>query len=279
MERLDLTPFIECEALPALPERISRVLDEISRASAMDYNIVQIIQFDPAIASRVLQVANSTLYGYPSQIGSLQQAAGLLGPGVIKSIVLTTPILERFEGEGACYRPRIDYLRLWRNSAAIGAIAGALGNLLDGFETDVCFTAGLVRDLGKLALAILNPEAFFTCLEKSKEQGRPLVEVEQETLGITHNEIQLAMAANLGFPPSLKVRRLQARPDESGVPVLVALAAGLAKQWGFDDGAGLEFDGTEFLVELCAELGHSFQDISARESELKNYANQIAAKI
>lgn len=94
MEKLDLQPFIGCDSLPTLPDQISRVLDETSRASAMDYNIVQIIQFDPAIASRVLQVSNSALYGYPSQIGSLQQAAGLLGPGVIKSIILTTPIFE-----------------------------------------------------------------------------------------------------------------------------------------------------------------------------------------
>lgn len=279
MERLDLTPFLECETLPTLPDQISRVLDETGRASAMDYNIVQIIQFDPAIASRVLQVANSTLYGYPSQIGSLQQAAGLLGPGVIKSIILTTPIFERFEGEDAIHRAGIDYYRLWRNSAAVGAVAGALGGQFEGFESDVCFTSGLLHDLGKISLAVLKPEAFQECYEQSKKQGRSMLEVEQEILGITHVEIQLAMAANWGFPEALKSRRHQNKNGGSGVPELVELAKGLTEQWGFDDDLGLELEDTEYMSSLCSALGYSLQDVKARESELKNYANQVTAQI
>ncbi len=279
MEKLDLTPFLECESLPTLPDQISRVLDETSRASAMDYNIVQVIQFDPSIASRVLQVANSALYGYPSQIGSLQQAAGLLGPGVIKSIILTTPIFERFEGDEAIHRVGIDYHRLWRNSAAVGAVAGALGRQFDGFESDVCFTSGLLHDLGKISLAVLKPEAFSKCFQQSKMQGRPILDVEKEILGVTHIEIQLAMAANWGFPDVLKTRRKQNRNGDSGVPELVELAAGLAEQWGFDDDLDAEAVDTEYLTGLCSSLGHSFQDVKARESELKNYANRVAAQI
>ncbi len=279
MERFDLTPFLKCDVLPTLPDQLSRVLDEIGRVSAMDYNIVQVIQFDPAIAARVLQIANSTLYGYPSQIGSLQQAAGLLGPGVIKSIVLTTPIFEWFDGEEAIHRVDIDYRRLWRNSAAVGAVAGALGEQFDGFESDVCFTSGLLHNLGKIALAVLQPKIYLACHKQSKEQGRSMVEVEQDIMGITHSEIQLAMAAKWGFPGSLKSRRHQSKKEENGVSALVTLAKELTEQWGFDDDLDQESEDTERLVGLCSALGHSFQDVKARETELKNYANQVAAQI
>jgi HD-like signal output (HDOD) protein len=46
------------------------------------------------MALSVLKVANSPVYGYSGEISSLQQAAGLLGPGTIKNIILLTPILE-----------------------------------------------------------------------------------------------------------------------------------------------------------------------------------------
>ncbi|MCA9483199.1 MAG: HDOD domain-containing protein [Nitrospina sp.] len=275
MTCLDLKRFLDCPALPTLPEQIAKVLDETGRASAMDYNIVQIIQFDPSIASRVLQVANSRLYGYPAQIGSLQQAAGLLGPGVIKSIILTTPILERYSGEDSQWRVQIDYIRLLKTSAATGAIAGELANVFEGFETDVCFTAGLLHNLGRLALALLEPEPYIRCLRMAEETGKPLLEVEKERLGVTHEEIYSVLSSHWNYPDTL--RRNKSAAGKENVAALVDLSARLAAQWGFEtlSPAGTGQNGVR---ELCESLGLSWQAVDARQAELKNYAQQVSGQ-
>ncbi len=276
MRPLDLNPILECPALPTLPEQIARVLKETGRASAMDYNIVQIIQFDPAIASRVLQVANSNLYGYPSQIGSLQQAAGLLGPGVIKSIILTTPILERFSGEEAEWRAQIDYSRILKTSAATGAIAGELAGFFEGFEADVCFTSGLLFNLGKLTLALLRPEEFVRCYREARDTKKDILEVEKELLGISHEDIRSALANHWNFPDSLKGRWGLHRKKEK-VSALVSLASRLATQWGFNGVPDMECEPDE-TRELCDFLGRPWQEVNAREAELRNYAQHVSGQ-
>ncbi|MEC8957094.1 MAG: HDOD domain-containing protein, partial [Nitrospinota bacterium] len=87
--------FRSVKNLPSPPEQINNVLVAISSSSSIDYNIVEIIQYDPSMVLNVLKVANSSLYGYSAKISSLQQAADLLGTGTIKDIILRTPILER----------------------------------------------------------------------------------------------------------------------------------------------------------------------------------------
>ena len=88
--------FRTIKSLPSLPEQINSVLVATGSTSSMDYNIVEIIQYDPSMALSVLKVANSHVYGCSDEISSLQQAASLLGPGAIKNIILRTPILERY---------------------------------------------------------------------------------------------------------------------------------------------------------------------------------------
>ena len=87
--------FRSVKSLPSPPEQINNILDAIGSPSSIDYNIVEIIKYDPSMALSVLKVANSPLYGYSTKISSLQQAADLLGTGAIKDIILRTPILER----------------------------------------------------------------------------------------------------------------------------------------------------------------------------------------
>ncbi len=270
----------ECDRLPSLPPQIARVLEQAALASAMDYNVVRIIQYDPAIAARVLKLANAPLYGYSGQISSLQQAAGLLGPGVIKSIILTTPILEVWEGPGAPYKQKIDYGRLWRHASATGAIAGGLGSLWNGFETDVCFTCGLLHDLGKLALAVMEPRGFFEAFDGACHGGADPLTRERERLGFTHWDLGRELARAWSYPDSLvaALGGTAEAPDPSEEPIhhLVVLAGYLADEWGFDDGTG--WSEPRDLDACLQAIGRSWQDLRQGEPELKKYAALVSSE-
>lgn len=234
--------FLRIEGLPSLPGQILSLLDELSKTSAMDYTILQKIQYDPAIALRVLQVANTPLYGYAGKVASLQQAGGLLGPGAIRNIVLTTPILERYQEDNS---PSFDYSKLWLHMTVTAVLAGSLGACLGKIETDVCFTAGLIHGIGKISLAAYHPKSLQEWVRLAECEQMSLLEVEKRDLGFTHADLGVKMAKAFCLPEELvNVQKFfsAAQEDEIMDPLAgtVCVARNLANSWGFTDGIGSE---------------------------------------
>ncbi|MFQ5449543.1 MAG: HDOD domain-containing protein [Nitrospinaceae bacterium] len=272
--------FRQLEGLPSPPGQILMVLEAIGRNSALDYNIVQMIQYDPGIALRVLKAANTPLYGFPARIASLQQAAGLLGPGAIRNIVMTTPVLERFQNNGAADLV-IDFSRLWQHSTVTGALAGCLGNHVEGMETDVCFTAGLIHAAGKIALAVYHPRTLAKMIQQAARKKVPLTQVEQETLGYSHADVAAEMTRAWGFPQSLVHALGCCFPTPRQVPGdrlagVIGLARFLADQWGFGDGMeAAPPDSAEGFFPLLNITG---KDLEAWTPELREYASHAASE-
>jgi HD-like signal output (HDOD) protein len=239
MEFSKVDDFITAEGLPSLPGQILNILDGLGRTSALDYTILQKIQYDPAIALSVLKAANSPLYGYASRISSLQQAAGLLGPGAIRNIVLTTPILERYQDNGGFDAP-FDYSKLWLHMTVTAALASGLGRCMGHAETDVCFTAGLIHGVGKIALSGYIPRSLLEWIHLAESDQAPLIEIEQRKLGFTHVDIGVKLAESYGLPEPLVsvLKNCYASENDAitdPLSAVVCLAKSLAHSWGYAD--------------------------------------------
>lgn len=274
MTSLTLDRFRSLKNLPSLPEQIDNVLMTTGTSSSMDYSIVEMIQYDPAMALAVLKVANTPMYGYPGQISSLQQAAGLLGPGAIKNIILRTPIIERFS-DYASEVPSIDYLQLWVHSGVTAAVSGRLGRLIGGMESDVSFTAGLIHDAGVIALTVYFPTAFAKVQDFIDENGVDLIEAEKQTLGFSHLEIAGEMMEAWGFPQQLfQVFSQNTTPEKNKahweIAGVVGLAKSLVSEWGFP--SGLKGSAVPEREHLMALLGISAKELQKWEPELRKYA-------
>jgi len=272
MTSLTLDRFRSLKNLPSLPEQIDNVLMTTGTTSSMDYSIVEMIQYDPAMALAVLKVANTPIYGYPGKISSLQQAAGLLGPGAIKNIILRTPIIERFSDTAVL---PIDYLQLWVHSGITAAVSGGLGRFIGGMESDVSFTSGLIHDAGLIALTVYFPTAFAKVQDFMDENKTDLIDAEKQTLGFSHLEVAGEMMEAWGFPPQLSQIVLQYTAPEKNkmhweIAGVVALAKSLASEWGFPSClkgfTELERD------HLLALLGISTKELQKWEPELRKYA-------
>jgi len=231
--------FVTAEGLPSLPGQILNIMDELGRTSALDYTLLQKIQYDPAIALSVLRAANSPLYGYASKISSLQQAAGLLGPGAIRNIVLTTPILERYQDNGECQSP-LEHSRLWLHMMVAAALASGLGRCLGQSETDVYFTAGLIHGVGKIALSAYRPHVLLEAVSSAKREQLPLIEIEKRTLGFTHADVGVKIAETYGLSDQLIGVLKNCYAPEHGeisdpLSGVVCLARNLANSWDHVD--------------------------------------------
>jgi HD-like signal output (HDOD) protein len=272
MTSLTIDPFRSLNYLPSLPEQIENVLIATGASSSMDYSIVEMIQYDPPMAMAVLKVANSPIYGYPGQISSLQQAAGLLGPGAIKNIILRIPILERFTVKPSL---SLDYLQLWIHSGITAAISGGLGRLMGGTESDVSFTCGLIHETGAIALSVHYPAEFNKAQELAEKNQTDLVEAEKLLFGFSHFDIAGEMMKEWGFPLQLCQVILQcAKPEKNNLnwelASILALAKSLAFEWGFP--SSIKSNTSIKRENLLALLEISEKKLEAWEPELKKYA-------
>jgi len=265
--------FLVMEGLPSLPGQILSLLDELSKTSAMDYTILQKIQFDPAIALRVLRVANTPLYGYAGKVSSLQQAGGLLGPGAIRNIVLTTPILERYQEDDS--PPPFDYAKLWLHMTVTAVLAGSLGSCLGEIETDVCFTAGLIHGIGKISLAAYHPKSLQEWVRLAECEQASLLEVEKRVVGFTHADLGVEMAKAFGLPTDLMEAQkffYASEADEITDPLAgtVLAARNLADSWGFTDSIG---------NEALVGMDRLFSLLNFSEAELDEWTPQFRENV
>ncbi len=276
MKSTYLDKFDELEGLPSLPDQILRVLEETCRVSSMDYNIIEIIQYDPPMALRVLRRANLPLYGYSESIGSLQQAAGLLGPDALKNIVARVPALERFFDEERM-RLDLDYPAIWRHMQMMGALAGRIARLRGGLEIDVCFTAGLVHNTGKIAMIVKTPDILFNALKLAQEQSIPLSRAGEEVAGFSHIEVAGNMARKWNFPKSL-ICAMRAGfysiigREDGELGAITCIANYTAWKLGFPD--VMEFISPPEPKAALELLGISSHDWEAWLPELKDFANE-----
>ena len=265
--------FRTIKSLPSLPEQINSVLVATGSTSSMDYNIVEIIQYDPSMALSVLKVANSPVYGYSGRISSLQQAAGLLGPGAIKNIILRTPILERYLTNRQNDTP-IDFSDLWMHCGMTASLSGGLGRLIGGLESDVCFTAGLIHDTGVIALSAYCPKELAKAFETSQNEKICLLDAEKKVFGFNSSDLSMELMNAWNFPESLlDLYRSGDKDNKSSwisKPIaVVVLAKLLLKEWGYPSCSHMQREPDKERLLQFLEI--TTDDLSNWEVELRKY--------
>ena len=273
--------FKKLDNIPSIPSQVSKVLDGVEGILAMDGDIIEMIHYDPPIALEVLKQANSPLYGHSSQIFSLQQAAELLGIGAIKNVILTTSIYERFEDHQTPVI-ELELTKLWIHSAVTASAAGGIGAMVDDLDPDVCFTVGLIKDCGLIALAMHYSESINDIMKCQANDKISLFEAEQKVIGITHAEIGASMLENWGLPKELSETIKNCCETENGNPGsklsgVIGLAKFLAVSWGYgcENQNGLNMD----VNPLLEAVNLSMKEFSGCEELLRNKAIRAASVI
>lgn len=223
--------------LPAVALRLI-AMSEDNRFSAQD--LAETIRADQALTLKVLRLANSPAFGLPRRITSIREAIVLLGFREVRTTALAACVLDRMVRD-RLVQAGIDYDVFWRNSLVVGQISQILGEY-EGVETDQAFTAGLVHNVGRLALGQHRPDWLSATAQEAHATGKPLDEIQEARLGFTDIELGENVARTWSFPPLLveAIARhalpLSQLPDPRGLDSIVARARRYARSHGVDDG-------------------------------------------
>ena len=187
--------------LPPLPEVVTELLEYVRGENVDAQQVIRQIARDQALTARVLRVANSSFYGLQSRVATLQEAVIVLGLRTVATLVTAAGVLNTFAGGAA---QRTEQRAFWVHGFGAGLCARALARH-SGSDPERAFTAALLHDLGRLALATKHAELFGRVTAYRLERDCHLLQAEREVLGFDHAQVGAALAQRWNFAPEIKV--------------------------------------------------------------------------
>ncbi len=200
--------------LPTLSNVAQEILRNLDEDSTGMEEICEKVSMDQSLAAKTLKLANSSYYGSDSKVVTLQQAVALLGIKNVKNLILMTSIAGSFQ-ISKCQN--FDFKAFWRHSIATAICAEIISRTLR-LKHDFAFTAGLLHDIGKLALVTIFPKEYENVITWRDKEDCYLLDAERAVLGIDHVEAGLALATQWQFSiPIQDAIRGHHQPTDAGL--------------------------------------------------------------
>ncbi len=173
-----LDDSLESFSLPDVYIRLREVM-ESENASMAD--AAKVLTLDPALAARILRMANSAYYGFRSQVDTISRAAGLLGMQKIHDLALTVSLSEAFDG---ITNELMDINTFWYRSLHCGFLAQTIAEGAGLRNGETLFVRGLLHDIGHLFLFHRYPNECRQALARSDEGLEARLDEERQLIGV-----------------------------------------------------------------------------------------------
>jgi HD-like signal output (HDOD) protein/CheY-like chemotaxis protein len=223
-------------SLPSLPASYHELCKTLSDPNCGMDEVASIVNGDPAMSVRVLQLVNSARFGARAPVTSIQQAVQKLGAELLKGLALIGNIMSAMDSNPA-QKLKFEQLQLnWISSSRL-----AKQFVADESKAEAAFTATLIRDIGKVILASRLPGKYAEIEERMKATGQRDFVVEKELLGTTHAEIGAYLLDMWGLPvdivDSVALHHLPRANVENSADILAAVyvAATVGDTWDMAD--------------------------------------------
>jgi len=188
----------ELRALPSLPQTYIELTDAIRRVGVSRSDIAAIVERDPPLAAKVLQLANSAFFGTPRQTSTVRDAIAYLGVDLLKSLALAADVFFSLE-HAKTGRALADTLQ--QRAVSVARLAKRLAP--DPKLADLAFTTGLLHNLGMMLLALKVPERAQRIVSTAAETGKPWHVVETVEGGPGYAALGAYLLGAWGLPLEL----------------------------------------------------------------------------
>ncbi len=175
-----------------------RIEAELRSGSTSARQLARLIDGSPALAARVLRMANSGFYAPQEPVVSLARAVAMLGDTVLRQLVLTSLIASRRAGSRSA-RQAFAIARLMADAVRAAVVSRELAQMTRAHDADTAFAAGLLHDLGHVYLVDEVGEPYSQYLVSEAGTDAALA-AEYELSGTTHQDVGAVFAYEWNLP-------------------------------------------------------------------------------
>jgi putative nucleotidyltransferase with HDIG domain len=187
------------ESIPTLPTVAHRLNEVIRSSSATVPQVAEILRGDPATSAKLLRLVNSPHFGVPGGVADVARAIPFVGFNQLYQLVLSIGVMDVVSAVGGLFDPR----DLWMHSLTVATAAREIAGDVKFPDPGSAFTAGLLHDIGKIALAKLEPEQLAAAIAMIRDEHVGFPEAETRCGLTSHEWLGGRLAQLWRFPAKL----------------------------------------------------------------------------
>jgi putative nucleotidyltransferase with HDIG domain len=263
--------------IPSIPLVLIKIIQTLDADTSSAKELEKLILHDPALSARILRLANSAFYSFPTRVKTISHAIALLGMNLVTSLAIGINIFDSFTKGAKSEAALIS--KLWTHSCGVAVLVKEIWTRRSHIEKEgeFAFLCGLLHDLGKVVLFKTYPGHYGSIFAIAKSETDPAISAyEDENYGVDHTVIGELLAKQWGFPPELvSVIRRHHDPSALQMPMVsaVMLADMLAKE------LRIGYDGDDGLYEGLAKIQPKLEISEAECEHLVEFASRERGNI
>lgn len=213
-------------SIPSLPQAHHSLLAELESDTSSGLGIAKLVTEDVGVSTKVLQLANSPLFGKGQLITSPIDAVLCLGTDMIAAVVLSQMLFRHYE---TLSHPEMDLPRIWNHCWQTASLAQYIcrDKRLPREASEAAFLAGVVHEVGRFILIDNFPSQYITACQAARQLKSPLRPRLLETFQVSPAQIAGYLLELWGMPPviisSVSWQDNPREAPEKGFSVAVAL--------------------------------------------------------
>lgn len=165
------------EEIPALPSIVSDLIKIVDDPLTSTKQIEDLLSRDQGLSLKTLRMANSAYYAIPGGCSTLSRAITFLGCNTLKQLVVSAAVADAFKKlQGSPFNIK----EFWKHSAGTAIVAQTLSNHLDSSLGEESFVSGLLHDIGKLVILLVDKPTIDEMVKIAKEKPLTFTQIENE---------------------------------------------------------------------------------------------------
>jgi len=250
--------------LPPMPKVLARAMTIIRDPRSRRSELADVLALDEGLTGLFLRMVNSAYYGLPRRITSLDEAIGYLGFNTVQETILAVSVSKLLTRPVPAYQ--LERAQLWHHSVAVATGGDWIAHRRNITPYSDIYVAGLLHDVGKLALDILlehkakwlsatTGEPVDESPEDKGEQAEQeaWTEFERRTTGYQHAEVSAVVVRSWNLPDRVvEAIACHHTPDAATHDRRFTAAVHLADAAALMAGIGLGIDGLQYPLEQAA---------------------------
>ena len=185
----------QLDGLSAYPSTATKIISHFVRSEPS--NLADIIESDPALTSKMLTLIHQQGVSLSDENFSIRQAIDKVPPNLIHDALFSVKAFWAVHDQSRSL-PR---KQLLIHSIAVGICARAIAEIISPkMNSNLAYLAGLLHDIGKLALDQAMPKSFIRITEEAASESCSSCAIEQKHLGTDHAIIGKRLAEKWHLP-------------------------------------------------------------------------------